>query len=123
MGYLTTITVGNDRLHHFQEHPALFAETIFAAIDDANRTYREQDRFGGYLSVQPSRHADDHTVYVHKGNCVFNINPYGKDFQELLARSPEIAESFVKCAESLVKDAKAAIKEHKQKTKDSAAKI
>lgn len=118
MGYLTTITIRNDALHDFRKDPANFAEAIFKGIDEANMNYTEVSvGFAGYcnyISVQPSRHADDETVYVHSGNDVFNLNPYGQDFERLQERLPEILEKKIKVAKSIIDSAKKKLKLAKQ---------
>lgn len=99
MGYLTTITIHNDALHAFEEDPKAFAEAIFKGIEEANRNRKESDvtykNYGGYITVQPSRHADDETVYLHTGNTVFNMNPWCDDFKHLAKRNPELVERWV----------------------------
>jgi hypothetical protein len=124
MGYLTTITLHNDALHSFEKHPALFAEALFDGINRANRFNREVSvsfsepngaSYGGYINVQASRHADDETIYLHTGNGVTNLNPWNKDFSELVENRPELAEEYVKKAERILKEAKAKIKAKKAK--------
>jgi len=93
MGYLTTITIHNDAQHAFEEHPEEFAKALFDGIRQAERDYKAADvgfrNYGGYIEVQHPRHADDHTVYVHCGNCVVNVNPYEQEFKDLMNRCPE----------------------------------
>jgi hypothetical protein len=119
MGYLTTFTIKNDALHVFEKHPKEFAEALFEAMRKANRSYRAEtigfQNYGGYIESQPSFHADEHQLYVHSGNCVFNLNPWRRDFEDLLDRSPDVAENFVKRADSLLKECKKKIKERKAK--------
>lgn len=78
MGYLTTITILNDALEKFENHPADFAQAIFDGINRANRDRQEVSvpfhNYGNYINVQPSRHADDTTVYLHHGNGVTNLD-------------------------------------------------
>lgn len=105
MGYLTTITIHNDALHAFKEHPEEFAQAIFDGIDRANRHYTKEDvcfrNYSGYLEVQPSRHADDECLYLHSGNCVTCIT--GNEFEKSLDAKYEWAMSFLKRAENLMK--------------------
>lgn len=122
MGFLTTITIHNDALHAFEKNPEKFGKAILEGIERANRERVEADAgFDGYcnyISVQPSRHADDHTVYVHTGNTVFNLNPYNEDFRSLLERNPNVAAEFVGVADGIVASAKEKIKlEGKKKAK------
>jgi len=128
MGFLTHVTIYNDALHAFESDPAQFAKAIFEGIARANQTNKATDvpfsckdggGYSGYLCVEPSRHADDHTVFVHKGNSVFNLNPWNKDFQDLLAWNPECAESYVKTAQAVIDSAKDALKKAKKAAKKS----
>lgn len=117
MGYLTTITIHNDALHSFEKDPEGFAKAIFEGIHEANRERKETSvgfkGYCNYISVQPSRHADDHTLYLHSGNCVSNLNPYNKDFESLTERMPDVAKSFIKRAENIIKMAKDKMKKNK----------
>ena len=114
MGYLTTITIYNDALHVFEEHPKEFAEAIFDGIKTANRNRTAATvpffNHGNYMEVQPSRHADDFTVYVHTGNCVSNLNLYDEEFKSFAQSSPKIAERFVDDAIAHLKKIKANFK-------------
>jgi hypothetical protein len=122
MGFLTTITIHNDALHHFKNDPKQFAEKIFEAMAIANMRGMATDAMfsdgkailGGYIEVQPSRHADDETVFVHRGNTVLNINRYNTDFKDLVARCPEVAQRFVDTAQRIVDGANELIKSKKQ---------
>jgi len=106
MGYLTTIVIHNDALHSFKEDPKAFAEAIFKGIDEANMT-REETPVGfkgycNYISVHPSRHADDETLYLHSGNSVSEINTYSKEFEKLIARNRDLANELIKRAQNIL---------------------
>jgi len=124
MGFLTHVTIYNDALHAFESDPAQFAKAIFEGIARANQTNRatdvsfhtENSGYGGYLCVEPSRHADDTTVFVHTGNMVFNLNPWNNDFRDMLERDPEQAADLVKTAESVLEQARTALKKAKKKS-------
>jgi len=115
MGFLTTIVLHNDALHSFKEDPKAFGQAVLDAADSADyrRGYTSVpfQSYGNYIHAHPSRHADDHTVYVHSGNMVFNLSPYGKDFQELAERNPECLEEFIKTAKTILADATKRLKE------------
>lgn len=128
MGFLTHVTIYNDALHAFESDPAQFAKAIFEGIARANQTNKATDvpfsckdggGYSGYLCVEPSRHADNSTIFVHHGNSVFNLNPWNKDFQDLLVRNPEYAAELVKVAESVLKQAKEELKKTKKAAKKS----
>lgn len=120
MGYLTTITIKNDALHEFKKYPEEFAKALFNGMNEANNEHKEISvPFSGYcnyIEIQPSRHADATTVYVHYGNTVFNLDAWGDDFLSLVNRDPKIAMEFVKAAESTIKECKKVIKEKLAKT-------
>lgn len=105
MGYLTTITINNDALGEFKKYPDEFAEAIFNGINLANRHSEEQSivfkQYGNYISIQPSRHADDECLYLHSGNCVTNITD--RHFKKHLIDKTEWALSFFKRAKNLLK--------------------
>jgi len=111
MGYLTTITIYNDALDTFEKNPEEFGKAILEGISRAQRQYKEVI-ISNYINVQPSRHADDETVYIHSGNGVFNLNSYNKDFQELAKSSKKALESLIKRAESILESAKENLKNY-----------
>jgi hypothetical protein len=114
MGYLTTITLYNDALHEFQKDPAGFAEALFDGINHANNRHREVSvpfhSHANYISVQPSRHADDDTLYIHTGNCVVQINKYDENFVAFIDHNPALALDFIKRAQRLLTEARKTIK-------------
>ncbi len=110
MGFLTTITLYNDHNYNLIDADK-FVEELIKRRDEANREHKAIS-WGGAI-VQPSRHADDYTIYVHYGNMVLNLNPYCKDFEDLMD-SPEILKKFIDVADGVVKDAKKKLKEAKK---------
>ncbi len=121
MGYLTTIVVHNDALGTFEDHPKEFGDAIFEGISRA-QTYRQVQScpfpFGGYanyIHVHPSRHADDHTIYVHYGNGVFELNGYSKDYKQLCLNNPDLAARMINVARAFVDEAERVLKETQKK--------
>ncbi len=106
MGFLTTVTIKNDRLHEFNTDRAAFCNALFEAMNQANAEHSAVSVCGGYLTVQPSRHADDHTVFLHSGNTVFDLNGYGEAFEELMASNPKHARELIKRAQFILTTAK-----------------
>ncbi len=108
MGFLTTVTIYNDYIHNYEKDPALLGKEI---ID--GRYIASHQIFGAYhaggIKIQPSRHADDHTVYLHMGNTVFNLGQ-GTDLRNLVVNSPEVARKFIKEAKRIVLDAEKYLK-------------
>lgn len=60
--------------------------------------------------MEPLRHADATTVYLHWGNGVHNINPYEPEFDELAKRNPELAKLMIKIAKDHLKFAEQRLK-------------
>lgn len=122
MGYLTTIIIHNDALHSFKEHPEKFAEAIFQGIGWAHNSGKQESvpflGYCNYISVEPSRHADDTTVYIHSGNGVLNLNPWNEDFSNLIATRPEVAEKYLNRAWEFLKMARKELKEKSKKISD-----
>ncbi len=113
MGYLTTVILHNDAKHAFEKNPEKFGQAILDGMDKASAERKQVDvgfdGYANYISVEPSRHADDQTIFVHYGNSVLNLNPYNEDFKKLLER-PHILEAYVKSAEVTLKLAKEKLK-------------
>jgi hypothetical protein len=120
MGYLTTVTVYNDGLSLLKKHPEEFCSKLYdAAIS------REQSDFGvgnfcNFANVQAPRHADDHTIYVHMGNTLTEVNPWSKDFTDLLAHHPDYTIAMIKFLDSNVRQLKKLVKQSlEKKTNDN----
>ena len=123
MGFLTTITFSNDAADQYKKNPERLAEII----DDATIGYK-CDRNGGRaysepignhcnpLTVQKTRHADDHTIYVHMGNTVCEMTPYSADTNHILKHNKEYFDSMLSYMEGQVKALKHMKKEHLAKT-------
>ncbi|MCP3699146.1 MAG: hypothetical protein GY920_11410 [Aliivibrio sp.] len=50
---------------------------------------------GVCVDFSSRRHADDHTIYVHMGNCVTEVNPFSQDFENIVECNPEFAKKLV----------------------------
>lgn len=121
MGFLTTITFKNDALHEFQKDPKKLGEIVIDAMSrqqPGSQTYAFNG-YANYIEAQQTRHADAWALYLHSGNCVFNLNSFGKDFSELLVINLKVAKDFVKRANDILKDCKRRIKESEMKIANS----
>lgn len=119
MGYLTTLTFLNDASDQYNKHPERLVEIISDAI-----TNHKSSRNGGHsyeecignhanaITVQRTRHADDHTTYIHMGNCVTEMNPWSADTKDLLERLPDVFDQYLSYMEQQVKALKKMKKEH-----------
>lgn len=118
MGYLTTVTFYNDAFDIFEKNPKEFGEKILNGTNEANRAYKAIDIGMGChancITIQPSYHADAHQLYIHSGNTVFNINPWSRDFEDLLKSNLSCAEDWVAQAESMIEEANKKVKEAKK---------
>lgn len=108
MGYLTTFTVYNDGSSDIRKNPKEFGEAVYQHIGA-----RETCEFGipsgscaNLVNVQESRHADDHTIYVHMRNCLTEVKPYSRSFTEMVKSNPEFANSLIKFIERELEDLK-----------------
>lgn len=108
MGNLTHVTLHNDRLHDMEADPKGFAHELFALIDRSTKTHMPVH--GGGITVQPYRHADDHTVLVHRGNTLIDIGH--RKFDEM---SYPIAAEYLKTAQREVTWARRRLKERVKK--------
>jgi hypothetical protein len=122
MGFLTTVILHNDANHAFEKDPKAFGEAILSGMDQANYQHKQVDvGFGpycNYISVEPSRHADDTTVYLHYGNTVTNLNAYNEDFKSLMERNPELAQKFLNKAKDIIKTSQKKLNEIKKSKKE-----
>ena len=119
MGYLTTLTFLNDAADQYDKHPERLVEIIHDAITNhqcsrnGGKSYEEHiGNHGNAITVQRSRHADDHTTYVHMGNGVTEMNPWSADTKDLLERFPDVFDQYVSYMEQQVKALKKMKKEH-----------
>lgn len=105
MGYLTTFTVYNDCCHKIKDDPEGFATAIY---DNCSNFKGEKYIIAGRCNVigQKTRHADEHTIYVHMGNTVSEVNPYSEDFKQMAEKCPEFADKLVRFLEMELKDLK-----------------
>ncbi len=115
MGSLTTFTVYNDGAALLDPRDPKNANNIKAFVEGVHNAClgyyqnRNEDSFGlgnfcNMVEVQTPRHADDHTVYVHMGNCVTELNAYGQRTKNLFKEHPEFANKLLKFLKESVKD-------------------
>lgn len=104
MGYLTTVTIYNDHWADIKDNPQKFVDDIdnFKSSGTTNRDY-----IIGQSKVHKTRHADDHTVYVHMGNTVVDTCPYGWEMQRIAREFPKFFDQILNRMERQVEDLKA----------------
>jgi hypothetical protein len=122
MGFITVVVLHNDAMGEFEKNPTKFGEAILDGVKRAQLSHREESvpigSYANYIHVHPSRHADDHTLFLNKGNSVTNLNAYDLDFRDLVKRLPEVAEEFLKAAQFLLKNASHHLKINRQNEND-----
>lgn len=111
MGYLTTFTIYNDGIHLIKDNAQDFADKIYNSAMDHEVCELQIGCFSNLVRVQKCRHADNHTIYVHMGNFVFEMNPYSDETKDLLKRNPEFFNKAIKFLESQVEDLKGLLEE------------
>jgi len=78
MGFITTFSVYNDGCDQLQKYPEEFAKIVYEGclIGYAERIGTNQVGLGNHanlITVQRTRHADSHTLYLHAGNIVTDL--------------------------------------------------
>ena len=116
MGFLTTVTFRNDHIDSLLESPEELVEYIRTACysmkGDTNlRPYTNS------IIPQFSRHADDHTCYVHMGNTVCDMNSHDQETRDLIRSHPEFAKKMTDFMEGEVKELKRLLKFAKEERK------
>jgi hypothetical protein len=113
MGYLTTLTIYNDGIHIIKDKAQDFADRVYdAAVTPSRATDIELGSFGNLIRVQKPRHADDHTVYVHMGNAVCEMNVYSDDTLKTMAQSPKFFKKMLAEMKKQVKMLSKQLKEY-----------
>lgn len=107
MGYLTTVTFRNDCWQEILDHPREAIDFIY--------NNKENGRNINSITVQRTRHADDHALYFHWGNTVTELSKYNNELIDFCKRSPEDAKRMLKCAKEIIKDLEKEIKEIQSK--------
>ena len=109
MGFLTTVTFWNDRIHEIMENPKEVCERIYHAASGA----RSDDNFMGLGKIHKLRHADDHTLYVHMGNTVCEMGPYSHETERIMRECPDFFMNMLDYIEGQVPELKRRFEEIK----------
>lgn len=116
MGYLTTLTIYNDGVHMLEPHAQEFAREVYRIA--AGLQPAQDIALGGFVNavhVQRSRHADHHTMYVHAGNCVTEMNAHSDATERLMKQNPEFFEKLLSIMTKNTRDLRAMYNKHKEK--------
>jgi hypothetical protein len=106
MGFLTTFTLYNDGLHLLKEYPEEFCEKLHDASASMERQEFGLGGFCNFANVQRTRHADAHTLYVHMGNTVTEVNPWTKEFEHLIRTHPDLVDAYIRFLEDTLQEMK-----------------
>lgn len=102
MGYLTTFTIYNDgisNLSNLKENAYEFSQSLIESV--ANYDPPDYPKvvscgnFSNFCKVHKPRHADSHTLYVHAGNTVCEMNPYSQETHNLIRKNPKFFETLM----------------------------
>lgn len=98
MGYLTTITIYNDGLHGLKDNAESFAQQVESSAGSLGHSFPANISLGNFCNfgkVHRPRHADSHTVYVHAGNTVCEMNPHSEETKRLMRDNPKFFEKLM----------------------------
>ena len=113
MGYLTTVTIYNDGADQLRDNADEVAKALYDATQQRESKSYCIGNHGNLINSQPTRHADEHTTYVHMGNCVIEMNAYSAETERLLRNNPSFGDGLIKQLEwslKLVKELRDKIK-------------
>lgn len=103
MGYLTTFTIYNDGIDTIKKNSVEFCNKLhYAVVSGSDQTFGH-DYFCNLVNVQKTRHADDHAMYIHMGNCVTRLNAFDRETEELMRRNPKFFKELLTFARNEVK--------------------
>lgn len=114
MGYLTTITFRNDYGDTLRANAEKVVEEIYRAMMRHEPSDISIANCGNPMEAQGTRHADDHTIYVHMGNCVTEMNPYSKETKKIIKQNPDFAKRLIAFMAEETKELKKLLKESQE---------
>lgn len=106
MGNLTTFTVYNDGCDLIKNHPKEFAETIYYACSQRKNDTYPLGNFCNLITAQGTKHADEHTIYVHAGNTVCEMSQWSNYTKDLMRRNPEFFKEMLDIMADNIKELK-----------------
>ncbi|NBT57241.1 hypothetical protein EBT16_00495 [bacterium] len=113
MGYLTTFTIYNDGIDSIRDNAQEFADKLYEAASGGGVDIAIGS-FCNLVKVQKARHADDHTVYMHMGNTVCEMNAYSKDTLKTMMQHPAFFEKMLDEMARQCRMLKKQLKEYKE---------
>lgn len=92
MGLLTTVTIYHDSLHDIEENKEEFMKQLLDALKGDRSGLFMDGNFsvggGCCAKVHKTRHADEHTVFVHAGNTVMDMHGWSDEVAALAETHP-----------------------------------
>jgi len=75
MGFITTFSVYNDGCDQLQKHPEEFAKIVYEGclVGKKGTNQVGLGNHANLITMQRTRHADSHTLYLHAGNIVTDV--------------------------------------------------
>jgi hypothetical protein len=118
MGNLTTLTIYNDGIDLIPQHAQEFADALYAVSRACPATPATigVGNFGNLVKVQPVRHADVHTAYVHMGNTVCEMSTWSRETARIMREHPQFFEKMLKFMRAQVKELSAEFKRIQEDT-------
>jgi len=106
MGNLTTLTIYNDGIDLIPKHAQEFADALYEVSCgySNNGATIGVGNFCNLVKVQPTRHADAHTVYVHMGNTVCEMSPWSRETRRMMREVPQFFEKMLDFMRAQVED-------------------
>lgn len=90
MGHLTTFTIRNDGISSILKDCDEFCKKLLtSALSNGKIRTFDHKEHTNLVIVQKTRHADNHTIYVHMENTVSEMNARSQDTAEFLRNHPK----------------------------------
>jgi hypothetical protein len=115
MGYMTTITILNDRWSDIEKNPEQFLENIQEGMNGYGAYFNESKSINYYsfgVRVAKSHHADYPHLYMAFGNSMIGFG-YGNDITDV-----ELRKKYLKMAKDILKAEQEEIKRLEKESKD-----
>lgn len=113
MGRLTTFTLYNDGIGQVLIDPEGFCSQLYRHAHGTRAAEFGHGSYANLVKVQRPRHADDHTIYVHMGNTVSEMNADSRDTDLILRRNPEYFADMLALMEQQATDLQAKLEDYR----------
>ncbi len=117
MGFLTTLTIYNDELDLLKDHGKEFSDKLYDKISKNESGDLSLGNLGNFAKIQKTKDSNTHTVYVHAGNCLTEINTYSDKMPKLIREHPEFCKILLRELVLKTRELKNLIKLHDRNKK------